>query len=137
MEARIDLLTVLTDNVPRLVAFYRDVLGMKVRDGQDESGDYVEFEHTGVRFAICARKVLRQVTGDASYDQGHAGHCFELAFPVDIPGDVDREFIRLVEAGAKGVKEPGDTPWGQYAAFFADPDGNIHEIFSRSSASER
>ena len=28
------------------------------------------------------------------------------------------------------IKEPQNMPWNQRTALFADPDGNIHEIFA-------
>jgi len=47
--------------------------------------------------------------------------------------DVDREFDRVVKAGAKPVMEPKDMPWGQRSAIVADPDGNFIEIGSFNS----
>jgi len=32
--------------------------------------------------------------------------------------------------GAREVHKPEDMPWNQRTALFADPDGNIHEIFA-------
>ena len=40
MNGKIALITVLTDNVPTLVQFYKDVLGFEVKT---QNGDYVEF----------------------------------------------------------------------------------------------
>ena len=61
MESRIALITILTDDVPRLVAFYRDVLGFVAENPSD---DMTEFVSAGVRFAICNRTEL--VNFDAS-----------------------------------------------------------------------
>lgn len=36
----------------------------------------------------------------------------------------------LLANGAVAVQPPDDMPWGQRTAFFADPDGNIHELFA-------
>ena len=35
----------------------------------------------------------------------------------------------LICKGAASVHEPQDMPWNQRTALFADPNGNIHEIF--------
>ncbi|MHA2296323.1 MAG: VOC family protein [Candidatus Hodarchaeales archaeon] len=59
MKGKISLITILTNNGPALIQFYRDVLGFQVKS---ESGEYVEFENEGVRFAICPRSVMEQVT---------------------------------------------------------------------------
>lgn len=127
MKPRIALITLLTDDVPRLVAFYRDVLRFDVKQ---DLGSYVEFHHDGVRFSICARSVLRDASGHASYTGVHQGQCFELAFPCADAAEVDREYAAIVVQGATPVHEPADMPWGQRTAMFADPDGNIHELFA-------
>ncbi len=128
MKARIDLITILTDDVPKMVAFYRDVLGFTA---PDEAGPYVEFENEGVRFAICARSILYDTTHNERFRQPAAGQVVELAFPCDSPADVDSFYKELIQKGATPIQPPGDMPWGQRTAFFADPDGNIHEIFAR------
>lgn len=127
MQPRIDLITIVTGDVPRMVAFYRDVLGFVVAE---DMINYVEFESEGVRFSICHRDVLYGATGHEAYTRPASGQHFELAFPVPIAEAVDRVYAELVGLGATPVKEPTDMPWGQRTAFFADPDGNIHEIFA-------
>jgi catechol 2,3-dioxygenase-like lactoylglutathione lyase family enzyme len=127
MQPRIDLITIVTGDVPRLVAFYRDVLGFVVAE---DMINYVEFESEGVRFSICHRDIMYDATGHADYERPASGQRFELAFPVPLPEAVDKVYAELVGLGASPVKEPADMPWGQRAAFFADPDGNVHEIFA-------
>ncbi|MBF6590600.1 MAG: VOC family protein [Ktedonobacterales bacterium] len=131
MEPRIDLLTILTDDVPTMVAFYRDVLGIPVRD---DHGAYVEFGHEGVRLAICSRAEMISVTGAESYRERRAGQTIELAFRTASPDEVDSEYTRLVAAGAKPIHAPATMPWGMRTGFFADPDGNIHEVFAEGAA---
>lgn len=58
------------------------------------------------------------------------GQAFELAFPCENPNDVDESFEKLISMGAREVHKPEDMPWNQRTALFADPDGNIHEIFA-------
>jgi lactoylglutathione lyase len=124
---QIALITILTDDVPRLTAFYRDVLGLTVKQDLES---FVEFQHAGVRFAICARSILRDASGHASYADAHRGQCFELAFPCAEPAEVDRAYAEIVARGAVPVHAPAAMPWGQRTAMFADPDGNIHELFA-------
>lgn len=123
----IALITILTDDVPRLAGFYRDALGFAIKQ---DLGQYVEFESEGVRFAVCARSILHEASGDASYTEARRGHAFELAFPCDSPADVDRAYADILAKGAAPVHAPADMPWGQRTALFADPDGNIHELFA-------
>jgi lactoylglutathione lyase len=127
MLNQIALITILTDDVPRLAAFYHDVLGFPVKQ---DLGVYVEFYNDGVRFAVCARSILREASGHASYTAAHQGQAFELAFPCGEPAEVDRVYAEIVAQGAAPIHAPADMPWGQRTAMFADPDSNLHELFA-------
>jgi len=125
MKAKINLITIWTDDIEKMKTFYKVVLGFKIINDLD---DYVEFNNDGVRFAICKRTVMYNFSED--YKQERKGQAFELAFPCDSPDEVDQSYKALLEKGAEGVHEPQDMPWSQRTAMFADPDGNIHEIFA-------
>lgn len=127
METRIALITILTGDVPAMVRFYSDVLGFTT---QTEVGEYVEFASEGVRFAICARSIMVEATGHTAFRKPAAGRSFELAFPCASPAAVDEAYADIVDRGATPIKGPADMPWGQRTAFFADPDGNVHELFA-------
>ena len=131
MKPRIALVTILTNNVPVLIQFYRDVIGFQVKSAPD---DYAEFECDGVRFAVCSRSIMQTATNHPSYAEAPRGHSFELAFPLDSPDVVDQTFADIVAKGATPIKPPENMPWGQRTAFFADPDGNIHELFADFSS---
>lgn len=125
MIAKINLVTIWTDEIECMKNFYNNVLGFKIKN---DLGNYVEFENEGVRFAICLRKVMYEYSNE--YNKKAHGQSFELAFPCNNPKDVDESFKKLIENGATPIHEPQDMPWNQRTALFADPDGNIHEIFS-------
>ena len=127
MINQIALVTILTDDVPRLAAFYRNVLQFEVKQ---DMGGFVEFHHDGVRFAVCARSILHEASGHASYTEAHRGQAFELAFPCVEPVEVDRMYAEIMARGATPIHAPDNMPWGQRTAMFADPDGNIHELFA-------
>ncbi len=124
---RIDLITIVVDDVPKMVTFYRDVLGFQIKI---DMGNYVEFANEGVRFSICTRSVMYEATQHVTYKNPRSGQNFELAFPLNTPDEVDRAYAQIVAKGAVPVCPPADMPWGQRAAFFADPEGNIHELFA-------
>ncbi len=131
MKSQIALITILTANPAAMVRFYRDVLGFQPQGEVDEANPgYVEFAHEGVRFAICARSVLAQFVGHPSFSEPARGQSFELAFPCESPADVDTAYEALVGKGAVPVMAPANMPWNQRTACFADPDGNIHELFA-------
>lgn len=127
MRPRIDLITILTDDVPALAGFYRDVLGLPVQDVQE---GYTEFAMEGVRFAICSRTTMAAATGHTSYEEARRGQVFELAFPCETVRDLDLTYAAIVAKGVIPIQPPTTMPWGHRTAFFADPDGNIHELFA-------
>jgi catechol 2,3-dioxygenase-like lactoylglutathione lyase family enzyme len=127
MKGIIGLITILTDEIESMKEFYRDILGFDIIE---DLGNYVEFSNEGSRFAICRRSVMYESTGHNSFKEKSKGHSFELAFPVGTPNDVNHVFEEIVAKGATPVKEPEMMPWGRMTAFIADPDGNIHEIYS-------
>jgi lactoylglutathione lyase len=132
---KIALITILTDDVVRLVTFYREALGFTLKDPtSDGDTTYVEFASDGVRFAICARSVMYTATEHDAYQQPRQGETFELAFPCADAAEVEAAYTALLTKGAQGIKPPARMPWGQTTAFFADPDGNIHEIFAEATA---
>ena len=127
MEAKINMIGIITSNFTEMYNFYKDVMGFKVKM---ELESFVEFESEGVRFAISTADVMAQATGEESYKEEKKGHSFELAFNCETPLGVDESYNSLTGKGAKPIKAPADMPWGQRTAFFADPDDNIHEVFT-------
>ncbi len=127
MQSKIDMIGIITNNFEEMLGFYRDTLGFKVILQMDE---YVEFENTGTRFAISTNSIMSQVTNHHTYKEKKKGQTLELAFRENSSAEVDKSFAEIIEKGAVSIKEPADMPWGQRAGFFADPDGNIHEIFA-------
>lgn len=125
MKSRINLITIWTDEMDKMRDFYNLVLGFKIKN---DLGNYVEFENNGVRFAICLRNVMYSYSDE--YKKKAVGQSFELAFPCVNPSDVDETFKQLVKNGATPIHEPQNMPWNQRTALFADPDGNVHEIFA-------
>jgi lactoylglutathione lyase len=127
MKGQIALITILTDDVHRLAHFYQSVLGFQVQQDLDQ---YVELVNPGVRFAICAHSVMESATGNAVFHDPRSGQSFELAFPLASAAEVDIAYADIIDKGATPIQPPANMPWNQRTAFFADPDGNIHELFA-------
>ncbi|MDW7731820.1 MAG: VOC family protein [Methanolobus sp.] len=125
MEARIDLITIWTDDPGPMKEFYGNVLGFKIKN---DLGQYIEFENDGARFALCSREVMYAYS--EGYKRQSSGQSFELAFRCRDLDDVDRSYKHIISNGGNPVQEPEDMPWDQRTALFSDPDGNIHEIFT-------
>lgn len=130
MKPRITLLTLGVDDLDRALTFYRDGLGFPT-DGIVGQ----EYEHGAVVFFV-----LESGLGLALWSRGSLAHDTGLPRSSPSPPGISighnvrtREEVRAVieqarAAGASIVKEPQDTFWGGFAAYFRDPDGHLWEV---------
>ncbi len=128
MPTRFDMIGLFVSDLPKMVAFYRDVLGLEI--DWDGNGPYAEFHHDGIRFSMYERRLLPGLLGQTpSFPNGTNG-TFELA--LDLPNfeDVDPTFARVVSAGGTPVYAPRNEPWGMRSSMITDPEGNLIEIGS-------
>lgn len=133
MLNRIGLITIITKDIPRMKQFYSEVLDFECIE---DLGNYVEFKNKGVRFALTTPEVMYEGTEHPSYKDKNKGHAFELAFPLPSVEAVGKAYDDIVAKGATAIKAPEMMPWGRMTAFFADPDGNIHELYSLREGEE-
>ncbi|MBK1712123.1 VOC family protein [Rubrivivax gelatinosus] len=111
------------EDVARSLAFYRSAFGLALKL-QHEGGDYGELDTGSTTLAFSSRRLLAQLGHQAQAPQADAP-CFEIAFTTD---DVAATLQQALAAGARGVQEPQQMPWGQTVAYVADPDGFRVEI---------
>jgi catechol 2,3-dioxygenase-like lactoylglutathione lyase family enzyme len=118
------------NDVDESLAFYRDALGLRVRNdvasggfrwvtlgGDSEGGpEYVLSEpHAG----------RSQADGDSLQELLTKGVLPMIVFRTD---DLDATFETLRASGAEVLQEPKDQPWGPRDAAFRDPSGNLVRI---------
>ena len=112
---------VLCDDIDRMKEFYRDLFPFPVDSETDES---LAFRVGSVLLG------LRQRTRD--YDGHGAGPGspgLQLAFLVS-PAEVDECYEVLQAKGVPILDPPADQPRGHRTVYFADPEGNILEVFA-------
>ena len=130
MGTQINMVGLFVNNIHKMVAFYRDVLGFEI--DWDGNGPYAEFKQAGVRFSMYERAQLPALLGrEPGYPAGLNG-TFELAIDLPAYEDVDREYSHVVQAGAREVYPPRDEPWGMRSSMIVDPEENLIEIGSWS-----
>lgn len=133
MLNRIGLITIITTDIPVMKKFYSEVLDFECIE---DLGNYVEFKNKGVRFSLTTPEVMYEGTEHPTYKEEMKGQRLELAFPLPTPEDVGKAYDEIVERGATPVKPPVMMPWGRMTAFFSDPEGNIHELYSLREGEE-
>jgi lactoylglutathione lyase len=112
---------VFVSDMPRSVAFYRDVLGLPLRF---ESPHWTEFATEAVTLA------LHLAEGPGTAGDSQVGLC---QVGLTVP-DLDAFHVRLGEAGVRCLRPPTVEPFGAELAKYADPDGLA---FSVSEAGAR
>lgn len=125
---RLDGFGIFVNDMAKMILFYRDVLGFKIKEDENTSNVYLKKD--GTLFLLYGRKDFEKMTNQKySYAEGKNGH-FELALYVDTFDEVDRAFADVISKGAEPIMEPTTEPWGQRTCYIADPEGNIIEIGS-------
>ena len=125
---KLDGFGLLVDDMPTMVRFYRDVLGFEITEGENAVNVYLVKD--GTLFMLYERKNFEKMTSRKyEYLKGFNGH-FEVALYVDTFDEVDLEYTKAVEKGARSILEPTTEPWGQRTCYIADPEGNLIEIGS-------
>ena len=128
MSMHLDGFGLFVEDMPRMVRFYRDVLGFAIREGEDAQNVYLIKD--GTLFMLYGRDNFEKMTRRHYTNlKGPNGH-FEIALYVDTFEEVDAAFHKFVSQGAAPVLEPTTEPWGQRTCYIADPEGNLIEIGS-------
>lgn len=117
-----DYVVLVVEDLDRALGFYVDVLGLPLGH---RSGPFAQLDTGRTRLALYEREAMAQTLGFGVRAPGLDAPGFEIGFKVD---DVDAAYAELVGAGAPGVTEPADRPWGQRTAYVRDPDGHLVEL---------
>ena len=132
---KLDGFGLFVEDMSTMIRFYRDVLGFEITEGEDAENVYLVKD--GTLFMLYERKNFEQMTSRKyEYIKGLNGH-FEIALYVDTFEEVDLEYAKAIEKGARPVLEPTTEPWGQRTCYIADPEGNLIEIGSFNRPFER
>jgi catechol 2,3-dioxygenase-like lactoylglutathione lyase family enzyme len=130
MQARLDLIGLVVQDMARALAFYRH-LGLELPGDADQQPHVETTLPGGLRLAWDTVETVRSF--DPAWTPPSGGARIGLAFRLDTPAEVDRAYEQFVSLGYDGHKEPWDAFWGQRYAIIHDPDGNSVDLFAPAS----
>jgi catechol 2,3-dioxygenase-like lactoylglutathione lyase family enzyme len=123
----------IASDVPRVVAFYEQALGLEAVWGSPEFAELVTRHGT---LAVASEKTV-PLFGAGSAEPGRNRSAI-VEFLVE---DVDAAWVRLrpllADLGSEVVTEPTTMPWGNRALLFRDPDGTLVNLFTPVSEEAR
>jgi predicted enzyme related to lactoylglutathione lyase len=116
---------VITEDLPRLVRFYRVLTGATPRFLTD---DFVELVTPSATFAVSSPDRVAFITVNAP--RGGANNSAIVEFLVD---DTEAAYERLVTEFGDDldvVQPPTMMPWGNLSALIRDPDGGLVNLYT-------
>ena len=135
MTIQLQYCHVTVNDVDEALGFYRDALGLEVRNDVGSGGfRWVTLgrpDQSGTEIVLSEPHAGRsQADGDALQELLTKGVLPMTIFRVD---DLATAFERVRASGAEVLQEPMDQPWGPRDCAFRDPSGNMVRI-SQASA---
>lgn len=110
----------LVDDFKKSLEFYRDKLGLEVKNQEGEQ--FADFKLEGTELAIFQKDGATAMFPKKFMGTGGG---VNIGFQVE---DINKECKELKSKGVEIFEGPKTTPWGQKVAYFKDPDGNIWEV---------
>jgi lactoylglutathione lyase len=114
----VDHILVEVSNMKASLAFYRDLLGLRLKSGE---GDFVMLEAGNASIALWTKHWDWEAAKSPTQQPGFG------MYPHFKVADAGAVVERARRTGYKIVQEPKKYPWGT-EAFIADPDGYIWAI---------
>ena len=103
------------EDMPKMIRFYRDVLGFEIKESETAGNVYLIKDET--LFMLYGRNNFEEMTKQKyEYIKGLNGHG-EIALYVDTFDEVDEKYKELTSKGAAGVLPPTTEPWGQRTCY--------------------
>jgi lactoylglutathione lyase len=124
MMRKVSAVVLFVDDLERCMAFYRDAVGVPVTGGDDASYYFRIEDQDFVLLKVSS--AVNMISEEAVLPKGGAGHRVLLCVGVE---NVDAVYKTFTERGVTFIKPPTSQPWGRRTAYFADPEGNLWELW--------
>ncbi|NGO40944.1 VOC family protein [Streptomyces sp. YC419] len=129
MDIKLSTCFISVDDHDKAIAFYRDVLGLEVRN--DVGFEGMRWVTVGSPTQPDVNIVLEPAAADPSTSPADKQALAELMAKgllrgvIFVTDDVDAAFERISSAGGEVLQEPMDQPYGVRDCAFRDPAGNM------------
>jgi len=123
MMQKVNAITIVVKDLTGLKNFYIKVFGWAV---QAENEEVIMFKLNGIMLTLCTAELFRTYTGVDPGMPENKNAYYTVNF--SSVAEVEDNFTRLEDAGARVIKKPAHTFWGGYSGFIADPENNMWEI---------
>lgn len=125
MDPRITLVTLGVSDLDESIRFYRDGLGLPMKEREDDS-DVAFFPLDGTWLSLYPRESLAEDATVPADGSGFAG--ITIAHNVSTKEEVDAVLDESEASGGRIVKPAQEVFWGGYSGYFADLDEHLWEV---------
>ena len=111
-------------DLEKCMKFYEDIFGLESPYTDDVSAAYRMQDHD---FVLLKPTAAAEMVGEEALSPGkEPGPRVLMCIGVE---DVDATFKTLTAKGVAFLKPPKSQNWGRRTAYFADPEGNLWELW--------
>ena len=108
-----------TEDMQRLLGFYRDVLCLKLHS---QSENFAAFKFGEIRLSL----------GKHQQVKGRSQDSYRIMINLGTAG-IHQEYQRLLSQGVEFIRKPVQEHWGGWVATCFDPDGNVLQLLQQPS----
>ncbi|HEX2193397.1 MAG TPA: VOC family protein [Candidatus Limnocylindria bacterium] len=132
MDVKLHTCFLLVDDHDTAIAFYRDALGLEVRN--DVAAKGMRWVTLGAASQPDVNIVLEPPAADPGISAADRETIADLLAKGLLRGvnfstsDIEATFDRVQATGADVIQEPMDQPWGDRDCAFRDPAGNLIRV---------
>lgn len=126
-RAKISDVCMICRDLDRSIAFYQGKLGFRLRR---KAEGFADFKSERVVLALWEAGHIAEHVGIKGASDDGTVHKVMTAIEVANAGEVDELYQSLTAKGVTMHGPPKSYPWNAHACYFADPDGNLWEIYA-------
>lgn len=124
MIRKVDAAVLFVQDLAKCLIFYRDTLGLQLTFSDANSHAFRLEDQDFVLLDVAA--AAQMISEEAIALHKGVAHRVLLCAGVE---DVDATYKALTAKGVAFIKPPKSQPWGRRTAYFADPEGNLWELW--------